>query len=97
MESKVKLKQIDMSNRPRYYFDDIITYIYSVDILLDKKIWKYMKIFQFKALDKICGKIRHLLSEKLILKIALMIDLEKSELIYIIICVLKKYRLSIML
>ena len=38
MDSKVKLKQIDMSNRTRYYFDDIITYIYSVDILLDKKI-----------------------------------------------------------
>ena len=38
MESKVKLKQIDMSSRTRYYFDDIITYIYSVDTLLDKKI-----------------------------------------------------------
>ena len=56
-----------------------------------------MKIFQFKAFDKSCGKIRHLLSEKLILKIVLIIVLEKSELIHIIICVLKKYRLFIML
>ena len=42
MESKVKLKQIDMSNRTHYYFDDIITDIYSVDILLDKN----MKIYE---------------------------------------------------
>ena len=31
-----------MSNRTRYYFDDIITDIYSVDILLDKN----MKIYE---------------------------------------------------
>ena len=40
MESKDELKEIDIENRTCYYFDDIITNrdIYSVDILLDKKI-----------------------------------------------------------
>ena len=38
MESKVKLKQIDMSNRTRYYFDDIITDIYSVDMKIYENI-----------------------------------------------------------
>ena len=42
MESKDELKQIDIKNRTCYYFDDIITNrdIYSVGILLDKKIYE---------------------------------------------------------
>ena len=34
MESKNKLKEIDIKNRACFYFNDIITDIYSVDILL---------------------------------------------------------------
>ena len=39
MKSRDQLKEIDIKNRTRYYFDDIITDrdIYSVDILLDEK------------------------------------------------------------
>ena len=42
MKSKNKLKEIDIKNRTRYYFDDIITdrSIYSVDTLSDKKIYE---------------------------------------------------------
>ena len=46
MESKDELKEIDIKNCTCYYFDDIIMNrdIYSIDVLLDKKI---MKILQF--------------------------------------------------
>ena len=44
MESKEELKKIDIKNRMCYYFDDIIrlwdTNIYSIDILLDEKLYK---------------------------------------------------------
>ena len=42
IKRKNELKEIDIKNRPCYYFDDIITdrYIYSVDILLDEKIYE---------------------------------------------------------
>ena len=40
MESKNELKEIDIKNRACYYFDDIITDHYSVDILLNKKIYE---------------------------------------------------------
>ena len=44
MESKDELKEIDIKNRTCYYFDDIIrvwnTNIYSIDILLDGKLYK---------------------------------------------------------
>ena len=47
MESKDELKEICIKNRTCYYFDDIITDrdIYSVDTLLDEKI--YEKNYQF--------------------------------------------------
>ena len=40
MESKNKLKEIDIKNRACFYFNDIITDIYSVDILFDKIIYE---------------------------------------------------------
>ena len=49
MESKDKLKQIDIKNRMSYYFDGIIRFwirdIDFSDILLDEKIFYFM-IFQ---------------------------------------------------
>ena len=41
MESKDELKGIDVKNCMCYYFDDIIEVndIYSMDILLDKKLY----------------------------------------------------------
>ena len=40
MKSKNELKEIDIKNCTCFYFDDIITDrdIYSIDILLDKKV-----------------------------------------------------------
>ena len=46
MESKDKLKEIDIKNHGCYYFDDIINGIdinFS-DILLDKNILKYLSL-----------------------------------------------------
>ena len=47
MKSKNKLKEIDIKNRTRYYFDDIITdrSIYSVDTLSDKKIYENISAY----------------------------------------------------
>ena len=45
MESKDEIKELDIKNRTCYYFDDIIENkdIYSVDILLDKKLFETYK------------------------------------------------------
>ena len=47
MERKNELKEIDIKNRTFYYFDDIITNIdiYSVNILLDKKIYENISVY----------------------------------------------------
>ena len=47
MKRKNELKEIDIKNRPCYYFDDIITdrNIYSVDILLDEKIYENISVY----------------------------------------------------
>ena len=48
MESKGELKEIDIKNRMRFYFDDIMRVrdIDFSDILLDKKLYK--KIRKYK-------------------------------------------------
>ena len=136
MKSKNELKEIDIKNRTCYYFYDIIRDrdIYSVDILLEEKIYENISVYEisyktpmvpkplriwfdeidgfirvcgseFKHLvlfdnglfDKICDKIKYLISEKSVLQIVLIIILEKSELINIIIYQLKKYLLFIVL
>ena len=47
MESNDELKKTDMKNRMYYYFDDIITNrdIYSVDILLDEKVYENVSVY----------------------------------------------------
>ena len=122
MESKEELKEIDIKNYTRYYFDDIMRVkdIDSNNISLDEKLYKNILIFEIsyktfmgaKPLciwfdkidgfiktydgirylvllghswyDKICDSIKYLISEKMILKIVLIIILWKSELIHII-------------
>ena len=103
MERKDELNKIDIKNRTCYYFDDIITNrdIYSVDVLLDEKIYenisvcdisyktltgpkplrirfdeidgfiiildgktKHLILFDIGLFDKICDKIKCLISEK---------------------------------
>ena len=46
MEIKGELKEMDIKNRTRYYFDDIITdrAICSVDALLDEKIYENISV-----------------------------------------------------
>ena len=122
MESKDKLKEIDIKNCTCYHFDDIIRF-WDRDILLDKKLYKekyeniliydisyktltgakplrirfdkiggfikthdkitYLELFDYIYCDEICDKF-------LILDI-LIIILEESELIHIILYLLKKY------
>ena len=47
MESKDELKEIDIKNRTCYYFDDINkdAGIYFSDILLDKKLYENISIY----------------------------------------------------
>ena len=45
MESKNKLKEIDIKNRACFYLNDIITDIYSVDILFDKIIYENILVY----------------------------------------------------
>ena len=47
MERKGELKEIDIKNRTCYYPDDIITNrdIFSVDILLDKRIYENISVY----------------------------------------------------
>ena len=48
-------------------------------------------LFDYRLFDKIFDKIKYLISEKDVLEIVLILILEKSELIDIIIYLLKKY------
>ena len=45
MESKNKLKEIDIKNRACFYLNDIIADIYSVDILFDKIIYENILVY----------------------------------------------------
>ena len=77
MKSKNELKEIDIKNRAFYYFDDKITDrdIYSVDILLDEKMYENISVYDISykdstgkkplriRFDKIDGSIRARASE----------------------------------
>ena len=67
-------------------FDKIDGLIISVD----GKI-KHLILFDYGLFNKICDKIKYLISKKVVLQIVLIIILERSELIHIILCGLKKY------
>ena len=64
-------------------------------ISLDGKI-KHLVLSDYGLLDKICDKIKYLISQKVVLQMVLIILLERSKLIYIIHCLLKKYWFFIM-
>ena len=48
-------------------------------------------LFDYGLFNKICDKIKYPISEKVVLQVVLIIILERSELIHIIIYLLKKY------
>ena len=70
----------------RIRLDKIIEFI----IFLDGKI-KHLILFDYGLFNKICEKTKYFISKKLVLQIVLTTILERSELIYIIIYLLKKY------
>ena len=67
MESKNELKEIDIKNHACYYFDDIITDrdIYSVDILLDKKIYENIPIYDISYKTSMGPKPSHIRFDKM--------------------------------
>ena len=68
-----------------------------MDLLsLDGKI-KYLVLFDYGLFDKICDKIKYLISKKVVLQIILIIILEWLEFVHLVLCLLKKYWLFIML
>ena len=56
--------------------------------------FRYLVLFDYGVFDKICDKIKYLISEKVVLQIVLIITLEKSELIHIIFYLLKNIDFS---
>ena len=68
-----------------------------MDLLsLDGKI-KHLVLFDYDLFDKICDKIKYLISKKVVLQIILIIILEWLEFVHLVLCLLKKYWLFIML
>ena len=59
-------------------------------ISLDGNI-KHLILFNYGLFNKICDKIKYLISKKVVLQTVLIIILERSELIHIILYLLKKY------
>ena len=70
----------------RITFDKIDGFI----MVLDSKI-KHLVLFDYGLFDKICDKIKYLISKKVLLQILLIIILVGSELIHIILYQLKRY------
>ena len=69
---------------------------YKIDGLIispDGKI-KHLALSDDGLLDKICDKIKYLVSKKRVLQIVLIIVLERSKLIHIILCLLKNNNFS---
>ena len=73
-------------------FDKIDGFI----IVLDGKIM-HLIVFDYGLLNKICDKIKYLISKKVVLQIILIIILEWLEFVHLVLCLLKKYWLFIML
>ena len=69
----------------RIRFDKIDGFI----IALDGKN-KHLILFDYGLFNKICDEIKYLINKKVVLQIVLIMILERSELIHIILCLLKK-------
>ena len=76
----------------RIRFNEIGRFI----VFLDGKT-KHLILFDYWLFNKICNKIKYLISKKVVLQIVLIIILERSELIHVILYWLKTYWLFIML
>ena len=67
MESKNKLKEIDIKNRTCYYFNDIIkdVDIYFSDILLDEKLYENISVYDISYKTSIGLKTLHIRYDKI--------------------------------
>ena len=52
---------------------------------------KHLVLLDYGLLDNICDNIKYLISKKVVLEIVLLIILERSKLIHILLCILKRY------
>ena len=52
---------------------------------------KHLVLLDYGLLDNICDNIKYLISKKVVLQIVLLIILERSKLIHILLCILKRY------
>ena len=68
--------------------------IYGFIMVLDGEI-KHLVLFDYGLFDKICERIKCLVSKKVVIQIVLMIVLEKSEVTHVILYPLKIYGLFI--
>ena len=70
----------------RFRFDEIDRFIIS----LYGEI-KHLGLLDYGLLDNICDNVKYLISKKVVLQIVLLIILERSKLIHILLCILKRY------
>ena len=61
----------------RIRFDEIDGFVISLDVKI-----KPLILFDYRLFNKICDKIKYIISKKVVLQIVLIIILEKSELIH---------------
>ena len=61
----------------RTRFDEIDGFVISRDVKI-----KPLILFDYRLFNKICDKIKYIISKKVVLQIVLIIILEKSELIH---------------
>ena len=68
MESKDKLKEIDIKNRTCYYFDGIIedVDIYFSDIFLDKKLYENISVYDVLYKTSTCPKTLRIRFDKIV-------------------------------
>ena len=71
----------------RIRFDKIDELIMSLDVKT-----KHLVLFDYELLDKICDKIKYLVSKKS--GIVVIIVLERSKLIHVILCLFKKKEIN---
>ena len=62
-------------------------------MVLDGKM-KHLVLFDYGLLDKICYKVKYIISKKGVIQIVLYIILVRSKLVRIILCLLKNINFS---
>ena len=74
---KISYKNPVVPKPLRIRFDEIDGFVISLDVKI-----KPLILFDYRLFNKICDKIKYIISKKVVLQIVLIIILEKSELIH---------------